>query len=64
MFDLIEPVLREAGGRPHWGKLHSLSRKELQPLYPMFAQADAVRRRLDPQGRMLNPFLHRIFDAA
>lgn len=64
MFDLIEPVLREAGGRPHWGKLHSLSRQELQPLYPMFAQADAVRRRLDPLGRMLNPFLHRIFDAA
>jgi FAD/FMN-containing dehydrogenase len=24
MFRLIEPVFREAGGRPHWGKLHSL----------------------------------------
>ena len=25
MFRLIEPVFREAGGRPHWGKLHSLN---------------------------------------
>lgn len=61
MYRLVEPVLREAGGRPHWGKLHSLGRKELAALYPMFAEADAVRRSVDPAGRMMNPFLHRIF---
>ena len=61
MFDLAEPVLRETGGRPHWGKLHSLGAAELKALYPMFAEAQAVRRSIDPQGRMMNPFLQRIF---
>lgn len=61
MARLVEPVLREAGGRPHWGKLHSLGAKELTALYPQFAEANAVRRSLDPQGRMMNPFLQKIF---
>ena len=63
MFRLIEPVFREAGGRPHWGKLHSLGAAELAPLYPMWAEAQAVRRSIDPQGRMLNPFLRKVLGA-
>jgi FAD/FMN-containing dehydrogenase len=63
MFDLAEPVLRESGGRPHWGKLHSLGAAELKDLYPMFAEAQAVRRSVDPDGRMMNPFLGKIFGA-
>ncbi|MBX9642856.1 MAG: FAD-binding protein [Novosphingobium sp.] len=61
MFELIEPVLREAGGRPHWGKLHSLGAAELSALYPMFKEAQAVRKSVDPAGRMVNPFLRKIF---
>ena len=61
MARLVEPVLREAGGRPHWGKLHSLGAAELAALYPRFAEANAVRRSLDPEGRMMNPFLQKIF---
>lgn len=61
MYRLVEPVLREAGGRPHWGKLHSLGAAELRGLYPRFNEANAVRRAVDPQGRMVNPFLQRIF---
>jgi FAD/FMN-containing dehydrogenase len=61
MFQHIEPLFREAGGRPHWGKLHSLGQAELAALYPMFGEANAVRRSLDPQGRMLNPFLRKLF---
>ncbi len=64
MFRLIEPVFREAGGRPHWGKLHSLDAADLRALYPMFGEAMAVRKALDPQGRMLNPFLSKIFGNA
>lgn len=60
MFDLAEPVLRETGGRPHWGKLHSLSGKELRALYPMFADALAVQRSVDRQGAMMNPFLRKL----
>jgi FAD-linked oxidoreductase len=61
MARLAEPVLREAGGRPHWGKLHSLGAAELAALYPQFAEANALRRSLDPEGRMMNPFLKKIF---
>ena len=61
LFDLVEPILRRHGGRPHWGKLHSLTARELAPLYPRWREAMAVRRELDPQGRMLNPFLRRLF---
>ncbi len=61
MARLVEPVLREAGGRPHWGKLHALGAADLKPLYPMFAEAAAVRRAADPDGRMMNPYLQRIF---
>jgi FAD-linked oxidoreductase len=61
MFELIEPLFREAGGRPHWGKLHSLSAAELGALYPMFGEAQAVRKAVDPAGRMLNPFVRKIF---
>lgn len=62
MFRLIEPLFREAGGRPHWGKLHSLGEAELGALYPMFGEAQAVRKSVDPAGRMMNPFLKKLFE--
>jgi FAD-linked oxidoreductase len=61
MFDLVEPVFRRYGGRPHWGKLHSLTARELRPLYPRWQDAMDVRRTLDPAGRLLNPYLTRLF---
>lgn len=60
LFDLVEPILRRFGGRPHWGKLHSLSAVELAPLYPRWSQAIQVRNALDPDGRLLNPYLTRL----
>ena len=64
MFRLVEPILREANGRPHWSKLHSLDANELQHLYPMFREVARMRRSVDRQGRMMNPFLHRVFGDA
>jgi len=61
LFDLIEPILRRHGGRPHWGKLHSLSARELAPLYPRWSQAMKIRTTLDPDGRLLNPYLRGLF---
>lgn len=59
----IEPIFREQGGRPHWGKLHSLGAEALAALYPRFADFAALRAGLDPQGRMLNPHLARLVGA-
>lgn len=61
-FAEIEPIFWKYNGRPHWGKIHTLSRKQLAALYPDHWQDfDEVRRKLDPQGRMLNTHLKSLF---
>lgn len=60
LFDLIEPIFWRYGGRPHWGKLHSLSAHELAPLYPHWQDFAEVRQRLDPHGRLLNTHLRKV----
>ena len=60
-FDLIEPIFWKYGGRPHWGKIPSLGAEQLSALYPRFDEFSAIRKRLDPGGRMLNPHLRKLF---
>ncbi|MCW0199744.1 D-arabinono-1,4-lactone oxidase [Sphingopyxis sp.] len=60
-FTIVEPIFRRHGGRPHWGKLHSLKARDLAALYPRWKDAGEVRRALDPEGRMLNDYLKGIF---
>lgn len=62
-FNTIEPIFWKYGGRPHWGKVHSLTHRELTGLYPRFKDFMQLRRELDPQGRLLNPHLRGLFDA-
>lgn len=57
----IEPVFWKYGGRPHWGKWHSLNNSELLGLYPNWNQFKVIRQELDPRGRMLNKHLREIF---
>ncbi len=57
MFELIEPIFRRHGGRPHWGKLNSLRAADFAALYPRWKDAMEVRKSLDPGGRFLNPYL-------
>lgn len=56
-FSDIEPIFLAYGGRPHWGKKHSLSAQQLRPMYPMWDRFAETRRRLDPNGVFLNPYL-------
>ena len=60
-FSDIEPIHRANGGRPHWGKHHSLGRDELAALYPKFGDFMALRREMDPAGKFLNPHLAKLF---
>lgn len=60
-FALLEPILRAAGGRPHWGKLHSLGFAELQQAYPLFDDYVAAREMADPAGLFLNDYTRRLF---
>lgn len=61
LYELIEPIFRRHGGRPHWGKLHNLRGQQLAALYPRWDDFLKVRAELDPEGRMLNPYLRGLF---
>jgi FAD-linked oxidoreductase len=63
-FDLFESVVAGVGGRPHWGKLHSLDAGQLRPLYPRFDDFRRVRAQVDPEGRFGNAYLGRVFGPA
>jgi len=60
-FDLIEPIFWKYGGRPHWGKVHSLGYKQLAALYPRMEDFIEVQKNFDPEGQMLNPHLRKLF---
>ncbi|UNK69888.1 D-arabinono-1,4-lactone oxidase [Microbacterium sp. H1-D42] len=62
-FDAVEQIMLRYGGRPHWGKLHSLDADQLRERYPRFDDFVALRDRLDPQRVFGNRHLERILGA-
>jgi FAD-linked oxidoreductase len=62
-FALFESIMANVGGRPHWGKLHTLDAGRLAALYPRFADFRAVRRAVDPAGRFANAYTERMLGA-
>ena len=61
LFAAVEPILRDHGGRPHWGKRHTLGRGDLEDLYPRLTDFVALRREWDPDGRFLTGYLAELF---
>ncbi|MDP9140084.1 MAG: FAD-binding protein [Pseudomonadota bacterium] len=57
----IEPIYQPYGGRPHWGKMNTLEASVFAERYPRWKDFLDVRAELDPQGRMLNPYLKKVF---
>lgn len=62
-FREMEALLIAAGGRPHWGKMHTRDAGYLSGVYPMFGDFVALRDKLDPQRRFGNAYLARILGA-
>jgi len=56
----LEPILRAAGGRPHWGKLHTRTAADLAASYPRFGDVLALRDRLDPDRVFTNAHLRTV----
>ena len=60
-FDAVQAICLNHGGRPHWGKVHSLKAARLATLYPRWDDFLALREKMDPQGRFLTPYLRGLF---
>ena len=59
-FEAVEQIMLEHGGRPHWGKLHTLDAAQLRERYPRFGDFIDLRDRLDPERRFTNRYLDRV----
>ena len=65
LFRHIEPIFKAAsGGRPHWGKLHTLTHEDLLERHEDLARACGIRAKVDPQGMMRNAMIDRVFGLA
>jgi L-gulono-1,4-lactone dehydrogenase len=62
-FEAVERIMLDHGGRPHWGKLHTLTAEQLRERYPRFDDFVALRDRLDPERRFTNRYLDRVLGA-
>lgn len=60
-FSDLEPILLHYGGRPHWGKKHTMKAAQLQKLYPEWNKFQEIRRTLDPEGIFMNEHLQQLF---
>lgn len=63
-FDLFESIVGDVGGRPHWGKMHTLDAAVLRERYPRFDDFVDLRSKLDPGGLFANPYLDRVLGKA
>jgi L-gulonolactone oxidase len=59
-FEAVETIMREYGGRPHWGKRHFQTAETLAPLYPRWDAFRAARDELDPGRVFTNEYASRV----
>jgi FAD-linked oxidoreductase len=59
-FRAVERIMEDYDGRPHWGKRHYQSAATLRDRYPEWDRFQAVRARLDPEGRFVNDYTERV----
>ncbi|HLM48933.1 MAG TPA: D-arabinono-1,4-lactone oxidase [Solirubrobacteraceae bacterium] len=59
-FEATEAIMDELGGRPHWGKRHFQTAATVRGRYPGWDRFQAVRARLDPDGRFTTPPIERV----
>tara|TARA_X000000950_G_scaffold287975_1_gene402645 strand:- start:1321 stop:2622 length:1302 start_codon:yes stop_codon:yes gene_type:complete len=57
----IERYMYEIGGRPHWGKISSLSLERCKKIYPQFEYFRRIRKDNDPEGIFLNKWTKELF---
>ena len=63
-FAAIEPIFWKYDGRPHWGKIHTLSANEQRARYPMFDQFLQIRQEMDPKNIFTNDHINNVLGLA
>ena len=56
---LVEEALAPFEVRPHWGKLFSMSPKQVQAAYPKMEDFKTLQQSMDPEGKFRNGYLDR-----
>lgn len=59
-FAAAQEIFVAHGGRPHWGKLHTLGADYFSKAYPRFGEFVAIRDELDPGRRFSNAYLDQV----
>ncbi len=60
-FQTLETIFKAYGGRPHWGKMHTLKRADIEARYPHFNDFKTHRIMHDPDGVFLSPYMATLF---
>ena len=61
-FGDAEAIFRNHHGRPHWGKMHTHSARDLAALYPQWEHFQTMRTQVDPTGLFLNDYLRTMME--
>jgi FAD/FMN-containing dehydrogenase len=61
-FRTMEPVFKDFGGRPHWGKKHFIGHEDVRKFYPRLDDFLKARAKMDPNGLFLNDHVKKLFD--
>lgn len=56
-FNAIEPIFKKYGGRPHWGKKHTMKAPAIKKLFPEWEKFHEYRKKFDPQGVFLTLYM-------
>jgi len=59
-FDAVEELMLRSGGKPHWGKRHSMIVDQLQRMYKTYDRFVEIRNKLDPHRMFANSYLRRV----
>jgi len=60
-FAAIEPIFLKYKGRPHWGKVHTLSAENFAEMYERWGDFKRIRSELDPRGLFVNQHVKELF---
>ena len=62
LFARFEPLMKELGGRPHWGKHFTLTPDDMTKMYGAnYETFKRIRRELDPTGLFENTLIRNLF---